>query len=514
MLRDPLAAAGLPYLNGGSVSLRAYGDVRIGNGSLIDVSSGAAILAQAKQQGGKGGNVTLASYGAKADLALGEGAQVRGHGVQGGGKLELQTNKIMIGHIEKPEAGTVQLDGGFFDKGFSSYSLVGKQGVTVADGAQVDVRMPVLRVVENEKLALWMPEQVTENPLKGTLTQRKGASLALQVGDMQSGAADMATAELLVGKNAVVSVDAGQSIKLSSVGQLTVEGRLNAWGGKISLGGVGVDKPVSEAVEAAGHGRSIWIGDNAVLDVAARAVSATDAQGRRYGKVLDGGSIVVGGEIDHAQGSTSAASLFVVVRDGAVLDASGAHAVLDVNGDAIDVASAGGSIALASNNGLYLDGQLRARAGGAGAAGGTLSVATGTPEYLKVLATPEVLQGRQLRLTQRQAASDLADNVTARDGAQTLQYGHGRFSVEQVEAGGFGNLALLGAASFDGDVSLTMRQSFQLYGAPLLSPGSEPGAKVSIAAPYVRLASIKPAGRDFYTTPGSAGSRRSPGRSA
>ncbi|OEZ50515.1 heme/hemopexin-binding protein precursor [Janthinobacterium sp. MP5059B] len=505
VLRDPLAAAGLPYVNGGSVSLRAFGDVRIGNGSLFDVSSGAAILAQAKQQGGKGGNVTLASYGAKADLALGEGAQVRGHGVQGGGKLELQANKILIGHIEKPEAGTVQLDGGFFDKGFSTYSLVGKQGVTVADGTQVDVRMPVLRVVENEKLALWMPEQVTENPLKGTLTQRKGASLALQVGDMQSGAADMATAELLVGKNAVVSVDAGQSIKLSSVGQLTVEGRLNAWGGKISLGGVGVDKPVSEAVEAAGHGRSIWIGDNAVLDVAARAVSATDTQGRRYGKVLDGGSIVVGGEIDHAQGSTSAASLFVVVRDGAVLDASGAHAVLDVNGDAIDVASAGGSIALASNNGLYLDGQLRARAGGAGAAGGTLSVATGTPEYLKVLATPKVLQGRQLRLTQRQAASDLADNVTARDGAQTLQYGHGRFSVEQVEAGGFGNLALLGAASFDGDVSLTMRQSFQLYGAPLLSPGSEPGAKVSVAAPYVRLASIKPAGRDFYTTPGSAG---------
>ncbi|MEG0885996.1 MAG: hypothetical protein RSH52_32630, partial [Janthinobacterium sp.] len=223
-------------------------------------------------------------------------------------------------------------------------------GLTVADGSQVDVRMPVLRVVDNEKLALWTPEPVTENALKGTLTQRKGASLALQVGDIQSGAADMAGAELLIGKGAVVNVDAGQSIKLASVGQLTVDGRLNAWGGKISLGGVGVDVNVSEAVEAAGHGRSIWIGDHAVLDVASRAVTATDAQGRRYGKVADGGSIVVGGEIDHAQGSTSAASLFVVVRDGAVLDASGAHAVLDVNGAAVDVASAGGSIALASNN--------------------------------------------------------------------------------------------------------------------------------------------------------------------
>ncbi|MGK5051808.1 filamentous haemagglutinin family protein [Janthinobacterium sp. RB2P8] len=505
VLRDPLAAAGLPYLNGGNVSLRAYGDVRIGNGSLIDVSSGAAILSQAKQQGGKGGNLTLASYGAQADLLLGEGAQVRGHGVAGGGKLELQANKILVGPADAAQKGTLQLGGDFFDKGFSSYSLLGKQGLTVADGTQVDVRMPVLRVVDNEKLALWMPEQYTENALKGTLTQRKGASLALQVGDVQSGAADMAIAELLVGKNAVVNVDAGQAIKLSSVGQLTVEGRLNAWGGKISLGGVAVETPVSEAVEAAGHGRSLWIGENAVLDVASRAVSATDAQGRRYGKVVDGGSIVVGGEINHAQGSTSAANLFVVVRDGAVLDASGAHAVLDVNGDAIDVTSAGGSIALASNNGLYLDGQLLARAGGAGAAGGSLSVATGTPEYRKELATPRVLQGRQLRLTQQQVASDLADGVSAQDGAQALQYGHGRLSVEQVDAGGFGNLALLGAASFDGDVSLTLQQSFQLYGAPMLAPGSKPGAKVSIAAPYVRLASIKPVGRDFYTTPGSAG---------
>ncbi|WP_257626213.1 filamentous haemagglutinin family protein [Janthinobacterium sp. NKUCC06_STL] len=505
VLRDPLAAAGLPYLNGGTVSLRAFGDVRIGNGSLVDVSSGAAILSQAKQQGGKGGNVALASYGPEADLVLGEGAQVRGHGVTGGGKLELQANNILVGQADTGQKGTLQLDGDFFDKGFSSYSLLGKQGVTVADGTQVDVRMPVLRVVDNEKLALWTPEQVTENAVKGTLTQRNGASLALQVGDVQSDAADMASAELLVGKGAVVNVDAGQSIKLSSVGQLTVEGRLNAWGGKISLGGVGVAVNVSEAVEAAGHGRSIWIGENAVLDVAARAVSATDAQGRRYGKVVDGGSIVIGGEIDHAQGSTSAASLFVVVRDGAVLDASGAHAVLDVNGAAIDVASAGGSIALASNNGLYLDGQLLARAGGAGAAGGSLSVATGTPVYLKVLATDKVLQGRQLALTQRQGASDLAEHVSARDAAATLQYGHGRFSVEQVEAGGFGSLALLGAASFDGDVSLHLQQSFQLYGAPVLTPGSKPGAKVSVTAPYVRLASIKPAGKDFYVTPGTAG---------
>ncbi|MBF2983451.1 hypothetical protein HKT50_35505, partial [Pseudomonas aeruginosa] len=47
------------YLDGGRISLRSSGDLSLGDGSRIDVSSGAALLADGKQVGGKGGDLTL-----------------------------------------------------------------------------------------------------------------------------------------------------------------------------------------------------------------------------------------------------------------------------------------------------------------------------------------------------------------------------------------------------------------------------------------------------------------------
>ena len=94
-----------------------------------------------------------------------------------------------------------------------------------------------------------------------------------------------------------------------------------------------------------------------------------DSRGNRYGTVRNGGSIVIGGEIDHATGGLTATDAFVVVRQGARLDASGAQAVLDIRAGRHPVASHGGSIAFASTSGLYLDGQFKAEAGGAGASG-------------------------------------------------------------------------------------------------------------------------------------------------
>lgn len=97
------------------------------------------------------------------------------------------------------------------------------------------------------------------------------------------------------------------------------------------------------------------------------AAMAVDARGRRYGKQLDGGRIAIDGE-------------FVVIRPGAVLEASGSAMTVDVPVDdgagagARRVDGKGGEIALAATAGLYLDGAMRAAAGGASAAGGALSL--------------------------------------------------------------------------------------------------------------------------------------------
>ncbi|WP_232311093.1 filamentous haemagglutinin family protein [Herbaspirillum autotrophicum] len=501
---NPDNTSNMPYLNGGAVSLRSSSNITLNTGSTVDVSSGAAILSNGKQSGGKGGNVSLEASINNTAGKLVLAGDLKGYGVNGGGTLNVLANQVVIGSAANPTPDTLVLDGAFFNKGFSQYQITGSKGVTVSDGTQVGVSMPVYRfggdaastiTGSNAKdgLELWTPPVYLEDAVKGVLTQRKGASLSLQAGTLTSSAADMATVQAVVGKGAVINVDPGQNISISSIGQLTVDGRLNAWGGKITLGAVGVSPTVAEAVDAAGHGRSIWIGEQAVLDVAARAVTAVALNGTRYGQVRNGGSIVVGGEINHATGIATAPNLFVVVREGALLDASGAQATLDIAGlGATRLASSGGSISLASNNGLYLDGLFKANAGGAGAAGGTLNVALETPLYPAGAAT-RVRAGRELVLSQGKPASALSAGSDAANVAGSLLYGHGELGADQIVAGGFDNLSLLsnGVISVDGNLSLRMGQSLNLYANALaLSNAAAADTRVLLAAPYVRLSGV------------------------
>ncbi|WP_414158071.1 filamentous hemagglutinin family protein [Pseudomonas sp. BNK-45] len=513
---DPADNSGLAFIHGGKLSLRSSGDLNLGNGTLVDASSGASLGYDGKATGGKGGDVTLAADG-KLDL----NGELRGYGVNGGGTLALQAHKVLIGAKDvAAQAGTLQLAEGFFNKGFGAYDITGNEGLTVADGAKVEVNLPVYRVGPQAGssatgsdpatvLERWLPELYQQDPLKGVLTQRRGAGLTLSAGNQYATAAQLASTALNVGQGAVISVDPGQAINLRSVGQLTMNGTLNAWGGSVSLGGLSLPPASAEAANAAGHGRSIWVGEQALIDVAARAVSAVDNRGRHYGQVRDGGKIAIGGEIDLATGIAKASDLFVVVREGARLEASGAQAALDIPGQGrVQVASNGGSISFASNNGLYLDGSFVARAGGAGAAGGSLSLALESPYYIKNAVNDRVLKARELVLSQVHQGSTLPDSAEA--AAAGLEYGHGRLGVDQVRAGGFDNLALLsnGLLSFDGDVSLNMGQSLRLYsGALNLSEGAAANSRVNLSAPYLLLAGIlaPPEAKDQYLRPVSTG---------
>src|SRR5690606_31269086 len=133
LLLEPENLADLPYQNGGSISIRSSGDVTLAQGSVVDVSSGAAILADGKRQGGKGGDVTLAAAqvtGSTGELTL--DGELRAYGVNGGGRLDLQAKQVQIGDSAAELApGTLLLDGDFFDKGFSHYDIVGNRGATV-----------------------------------------------------------------------------------------------------------------------------------------------------------------------------------------------------------------------------------------------------------------------------------------------------------------------------------------------------------------------------------------------
>ena len=91
-----------------------------------------------------------------------------------------------------------------------------------------------------------------------------------------------------------------------------------------------------------------------------------DIDGRRYGQAQAGGSILLGGALDwDATGiADSARDIAIVVRPGAVLDASGSRLAIDTPRGSrlgtLDLAGDGGQIVLKSSYGLFLDGDMRA----------------------------------------------------------------------------------------------------------------------------------------------------------
>ncbi|QQB35150.1 filamentous hemagglutinin family protein [Achromobacter deleyi] len=498
---DPSDSAALAYRNGGTVVLRSTGDVALAAGSRIDVSGGAGLLANGKTRNGRGGDLTLVASAASSGGRLLLDGELAGYGVEGGGKLTLQAERVRIVTRKQPgNAGAATetvLAGADFSQGFSQYEVIGALGVEVEPGAELAVSMPVLRYDGNARatldkavaLPVWTPALYQEDPVKSVLTQRKGASLTLQAGTPQIALADVPRAALRIGEGARVQVDPGQKIDLLGAGQITVNGVLSAWGGRISANQLTFG--VSEPLAGGGHDLSIWIGEQGVLDVAARAATAINRRGETYGRLQDGGAIVLGGPVDLAKGLVTAPDLFVVLRPGSRLDASGAAANLLVNGTPTELASAGGAISISSGNGLYLDGQLSARAGGAGAAAGALTIGLDSPNYLNRVTRPRVLAPRDFVLSAQQAADALDGATDPATLANKLAYGRGAFSVAQLQQGGFGDLTLLsnGLLTFDGDVNLRMNQSLRLIGTEMaLSERSAAQARVSLAAPYVLLA--------------------------
>ncbi|SEK14760.1 MULTISPECIES: filamentous haemagglutinin family protein [unclassified Variovorax] len=650
--------AGLPYVDGGSVSMRSTGSVALGTGSLIDVSSGAALMEDGSLRGGKGGNVTLGASQNLGAGALAMDGELRGYGVRGGGKLSVEhgttisiggmptdADKVLQGGLASAQplrlandyvigagapipmdfsvtsdrlapgqvvrqnsqprlddqnpvitaapwvststvqlasgkliaanqvvpagsalvgisnipagyvlpadvfpnglptfelvavykAGTASrfpvtvpagtriatgtvwpdtvavvpflaLDPSLFQRGFSRYAVNSPDGISVVDGAQLQVVMPVLRFDPaagrmlatggntSQALQAWLPPLQQENAVRRTLTMRDGADLSLKAGTLEAEGA------LTIGTGARIQVDPGRAIALEANAQTTIDGLLQAPGGRISvLRGAYKEAGPADTANGLGDNRSIWIGEHAELDVSGRAFTATDSLGHAYGKVSAGGTIEIGVPFDLDTRKSAQADAFVVVRPGARLDASGATATLYQPGAGpLEAPSQGGVISLTSSRGLYLDGQMRAASGGAGAAGGTLALTLETPIYGPVAnftyagptVTDTVRKTRELVLAQTQGDGVLAAGLQAGAADPALTYGHARVGVDRIQAGGFDNLALgvNGVLSFDGSVQLRLGQSLRLTASSLgLVENAPIDSRIVLSAPYVRL---------------------------
>ncbi|MDE1172717.1 MAG: filamentous hemagglutinin N-terminal domain-containing protein, partial [Parvibaculaceae bacterium] len=406
------------------------------------------------------------------------------------------------------------LDPALFRSGFTDYAISSNTGMSVGGDVDLAPVVPVYRFNEAsygapggtstaEAAELWLPPIYQEDPVKGQLTQRTGADLTLSSlydFNMQVGAS--------------IAVDPGHNVTIYANRQTTVDGGIIAPGGNILITSL-QDQP-GDSRYGGGYGdstltRSIWIGDDAALDAAAQAVTAKDWRGKSYGLVPDGGSITLGGTggVD-VDGIPVASDAFIVVRPGALLDASGTSATLDVISGATAtptmVASDGGAINLYSAAGIYLDGRFRAAAGGTGASGGTLGIDIADHVYGVAPANAEAgynvggipdtggIPGaiqtlRNITIVQDSTGSGLADDLTPGAADQALQFGKAVIGVDQIHDGGFDSLALYSRDLFvfDSDVNLAMARSITLSGGIISASPEKPGIAVNLAAPYVRF---------------------------
>ncbi len=239
--------------------------------------------------------------------------------VPGGTRLPVGT----VWQRDVPVQSFLALDTGLFQSGFKQYNVVGRDGVTVVEGTQLAVAMPLLQVDlaaaramatgadPDGALSVWLPPLQQDDAKSGEVTLRKGAGLALIAGTAQN------AADLEMGRNSRISVDPGQTISLTGNAQITLDGTLQARGGRIAvLGGDLGEGTLLNRPNGMPNARSIWIGEQAVLDVSGVALTAVDEKGGRQGRVLDGGTLEIGARHDLASREIPAIDAFVVVREG------------------------------------------------------------------------------------------------------------------------------------------------------------------------------------------------------
>lgn len=361
---------------------------------------------------------------------------------------------------------------------------------------------------------------LTLSALAQTLPTTGANGLAEKPGD---------SGRLLVDSGASVTLDPGANLDLFAGIQLTELGMLNAPAGNIVAGLTA--NPSATTFDAT---RSIWFGSTAqVLARGSNQRLYTNSGGVSTGSLLNGGTIQIG---SIQNGALSAASGYVVAQTGSLFDVSGVWqrgVSFKLGGQVApmqNVASSGGSISIDAREGLLFAGALRGRAGGAGASGGSLSIAMddgglapgGYPDQTETLT---VLNSKTSNtqlvpagLTPDAAIVSLVKGnwllYGSKAGINAKLDGQGWISTAAFQYGGFGRLSLassniLAFGMGQGGINLSAGDALYLN-APNLSAynnstnnavtTSAVSRLLSLSAPYVEIGSQN----QNYQTPGAA----------
>jgi filamentous hemagglutinin family protein len=537
---SPLETIPLLY-NGGNVALNSPGSILLDAGSLIDASSGGWVQANGtlKISGGlpvgSGGNISLVP-----DKAIGPGCYftdcqygqpgtnlpqtypyevvldgtVRSYGFTKGGTLALAEPQIVIGTSGTSAGGTLALDPSFFTQGgFSRYQLWGYQGVSIAPGTDIELHGSGF---QPSQAVLTVP--TGGNFAAATSVGPTSSLVPPQPVDLILSAIDPFAGDVTVGKGAVIHTDPGATVALHAQRQLYFDGTIDDPAGNIYLDLYGAPEP-STSVQDVGSPsappysnpgydatQALWIGSDAQLFARGYIASYGDPATRSIANVVrGGGSVNINTDaLDSAYyPDTSIEQAYsiplgtVVAEAGARIDVSGAAGTILVpqSGTArtyasVPIVTGGGSVSIDASMGLLWNASTDAHGGGAQAAGGSLTIGQSgyeVPLYSGLGYGGYTQPVFELVVSQHQG--DPAPGLTRGSAVPASLSGQLYFSVDQIEAAGFDNVALHGldALAFNGDVNLHVADTLKINA---LNITATPGANVTLSAPYVDIGSM------------------------
>jgi len=367
---------------GGAVNLSAV-RLQVGEAVQMDVSAGAWLNAQGRTTRGAAGSIILEAKPsdsttaglAVTTLSLGDGLKLSGYGFGSGGSVRLLGREFVLGAIDG--AGRHALDTalapGFFQSGgFSSYDIGASLDLTVKAGTTLAPRAENWQLgVGTAALAsgrMATAATPTLSSLSGPGDVRATSSLTLRA----SGSAGLEPGKLRLLAGSVLDMDPSATLNLLAGGPLELYGAVRAPAGRVTLG-MNSDR---------GY---IWLGPAASIRAeGSLARLYTNGLGISSGEVLDGGSILIGGNTSRAGDGRillDPAPGYVFMAPGSALSVAGVNAgTLNLASGgatvtAYSVAGAGGGIQIRSAAALELLGSFNGASGGVSARAGSLTVA-------------------------------------------------------------------------------------------------------------------------------------------
>ena len=411
------------------------GGLSIGRGVRIEANAGAWLNGSNQLAVGKGGNITLTGVAGLGDI------MISAYGFSKGGSLSLSAYRnIQTGGqppVSNSLSNTLWLPESFFGQGgFSQFNIKTnylESSILIGDVARTatTIQPQTETLMTNagyRALLSGADMSIVASPILPASYLRKPSSITFN-----------SYGNLILQENATVKLDApnsgvGGSIVFQSNGQLTLLGSLIAPAGAISAGLLGSMSQYPSYDDKL----SIFVGSNALLSAKGHYVITPSNSGVIKAAVSDAGSISLNGG-DRA---------VVVVKDGSLMDVSGASGEVDVSlqsGYARQTLNgSAGSISITARNGMVLDGDMQAAASASGTDGSLSLTFAGGDDSNNFYPNGS----RTLELTSAKVIRGLAIAV---DSALTSVTGSGVISAQQIADAGFGKLTLDVDRSVDGD---------------------------------------------------------------